>query len=138
MAGSLMNMARKDAKKINKSLGWESDIELSTPNGDLTLNLKGIHTKHNLTIDDLGQRVNGKNAHILIDESDLVSNDYPYRNKTGNIALESHLVNVADSEGVVKKFKINETFPSETLGLIVCVLGDIDKKNMSYGGFNRL
>lgn len=137
MAGRMLQQARKDALKINKAIGWEEDIKLSTPDQSLTVDLKGIHTKHHISFDDLGQRVNAKNAHILIDEKDLLENDYPYRNKTGNVALIGHFVEVADSNGDVKRFIVNETFPSETFGLIVCILGDIDKKQGNHGGINR-
>lgn len=154
MAGRLLQQARKDALKINKAIGWEEDIKLSTPDQSLTANLKGIHTKHHISFDDLGQRVNAKNAHVLIAERDLLNafnpdfnNDYnedffsiksyPYRNRTGNIALIGHFVEVADSNGDVKRFIVNETFPSETFGLIVCILGDIDRKQGTHGGINR-
>lgn len=137
MAGRMLQQARKDALKINKAIGWEEDIKLSTPDQSLTVDLKGIHTKHHISFDDLGQRVNAKNAHILIDEKDLLENDYPYRNRTGNVALIGHFVEVADSNGDVKRFIVNETFPSETFGLIVCILGDIDKKQGTHGGINR-
>jgi len=154
MAGNLLKQARKDALKINKAIGWEEDILLSTPDHSLSVKLKGIHTKHHLSIDDLGQRVNSKNAHVLIDEKDLLNafnsdfnNDfntdfnsvksYPYRNQTGNVALIGHYVDVADSNGDIKKFIINENWPSETFGLIVCILGDIDKKNGNHGGVDR-
>ncbi len=137
MAGNLLKQARKDALTINKAIGWEEDILLSTPDQSLKINLKGIHTKHHLSIDDLGQRVNSKNAHILIDEKDLISSSYPYRNQTGNVALIGHYVDVADSNGDIKKFIINENWPSETFGLIVCILGDIDKKNGNHGGVDR-
>lgn len=154
MSGKLLNNARKDALKINKAIGWEDDIKLSTPDNSLTANLKGIHTKHHLAFDDLGQRVNAKNAHVLIAEKDLLNafnpdfdtdfntdfksmKSYPYRNQTGNVALLGHFVDVADSNGDVKKFIINETYPSETFGLIVCILGDIDKKSGTHGNIDR-
>lgn len=137
MSGRLLQQARKDALKINKAIGWEEDIKLSTPDHTFTIDLKGIHTKHHISFDDAGQRINAKNAHILIDEKDLIENDYTYRNNTGNVALIGHFVDVADSNGDIKKFKINETYPSETFGLIVCILGDIDKKQGTHGGFDR-
>lgn len=137
MAGRMLQQARKDALKINKAIGWEEDIKLSTPDNSLTINLKGIHTKHHISFDDVGQRINAKNAHILISEKDLILFNYPYRNSTGNVALIGHKVEVSDFNGDIKKFIINETYPSETFGLIVCILGDTDKKQGTHGGFNR-
>lgn len=137
MSGKMLNVARKDALKINKAIGWEEDIKLSTPDNSISVDLKGIHTKHHQSFDDLGQRVNAKNAHILISERDLLSFTYPYRNITGNVHLIGHNVEVSDSNGDIKSFIVTETYPSETLGLIVCILGDVDKVKGSYGGINR-
>lgn len=151
MKGKLMRQARKDAAQITTSIGWESTILLTTPDKSKFVYIKGIFTSHNMTIDELGQRVNSKNSAVLIAEKDLLNafkgdfsddfNDdfsntisYPYRNKaTGNIALINHTIEV---DG--KEFVINETYPSETVGLILCTLGDINKKNSVYGNFNKL
>lgn len=123
MAGSLLEQARKDAMNIINSGGFEEDITLTNPQG-LSLEIKGLHSKHWLAQDTDGNLVNGKNAHITISEQVLNSNNYKTRNQTGNIDLRNHIVLVKDSTGIPKKYIINECFPSETFGLIVCILGD--------------
>lgn len=123
MPGSLLDMARKDAKKIATSVGWEEEIQISSPDKSKSLSIKGWHTKHKIPVQTDGGQISTRNAHILISEDDLI--DYPVRDeKNGRIDLKNHFVDVADSTGVVKNFVINESHPSETFGLIVCILGE--------------
>jgi hypothetical protein len=125
MSGSLLQQARKDAQNIIKSGGFEEEIQLTNPSGFL-INIKGLHSKHWLQHDTDGNLVNGKNAHICISEQELNSLGYATRNeRTGNIELQNHKVATKDSTGIVKNYVINECFPSETFGLIVCILGDL-------------
>ena len=125
MAGKLLQMARKDAAKIVKSGGFEEDITISSSSG-LTSVIKGIHTKHWINYDTNGLPINSKNAHILINESDLIEKGFTVRSQTGNIDLRKSKILVKDSTGEEKKFVITETYPSETFGLIVCILGDYE------------
>lgn len=127
MSGKLLIDIRKQSEKFIKSGGFEEDIKLLHPSGLPVLDLKGIHTKHWISFDTDGSQINSKNAHILISEKDLINSLYPYRNlKTKNIDLKKHRIEVKDSSGIVKKYVINETYPSETFGLIVCILSDFE------------
>lgn len=128
MTGKLLAQARKDARKFTSSGGFEEDITLIHPSGTPFLSFTGIHTKHWISLDTDGNQINSKNAHILIDESVLQQGNYPVRDlKTGNIDLYKHRINVKDSTGIEKSYVINETYPSETFGLIVCILGDFKR-----------
>lgn len=125
MSGSLLKQARKDARKIINSGGFEEDIQISDPSGILIINVKGLHSKHWLVHDTDGNLVNGKNAHITISEQELNEKGMQTRNQnTGNVDLKNFRISVKDSTLIEKKYIINECFPSETFGLIVCVLGD--------------
>jgi hypothetical protein len=127
MAGKLLQQARKDARKFLGSGGFEEDIILSNPTKTKTLNLKGFHSKHFISFDSDGNQINSKNAHILISEKDLIESDYPYRNqKTKNIDLYKHRIEAVDQNGELKKYVINENYPSETFGLIICILADAE------------
>lgn len=125
MSGKLLEAARNDIQRILNSGGFEDDISISNPDGSITAQVKGLHSKHWISFDTDGSLVNSKNAHISITESDLVSSGFQTRNiKTGNVDLKGFRVTAKDSTGVEKKFTISENFPSETTGLIVCILGD--------------
>lgn len=100
------------------------DIILSTPNASLTVNTTGYVTKHWISFDSDGGSINSKNAHICLDEKTLTYLGYPVRNSNEEIYLFNHRISVKDSSGVLKEFVIKEWFPSETFGLIACILGD--------------
>jgi hypothetical protein len=126
MSGNLLAKARRDVKKFIKSGGFQEDISLITPDGTTTLITAGLASKHWINFDSDGLPINSKNAHICIDEDVLTVNDYPYRDADGDISLKKHKIDVKDSSGIIKNYVIKEWFPDETLGLIVCILGDYD------------
>lgn len=125
MSGKLLQQARKDAAKIISSGGFEEDILISNPQGTKSLQLKGLHSKHWISFDTDGTQVNSKNAHVLISENFLTENDYTTRSaRTGNVDLKNHRITVKDATLIEKNYVIEECYPSETFGLIVCILGD--------------
>lgn len=124
MAGNLFNMAKAIAKKAVTSVGFQEDITLRTPDLQTTLQTTGLASKHWINFDSDGNAINSKNAHITIDENVLLNAGYPVRNANQEVSLRGHRVSVADSSGVVKEYSIIEVFPSETFGLIACILGD--------------
>lgn len=125
MSGNLFQLAKRDAKFFVSNGGFEEDIELVTPSKDKSLHLTGFATKHHINFDSDGNPINSKNVHICIDESVLVANNYPCRNAKGEVFLKNHNVSFVDSSGIIKTYVVRENFPDETLGLIVCILGDL-------------
>lgn len=125
MSGKLLNKARRDAKRFIKG-DFSDDITLSTPDNSLVIQTEGLNSKHHINFDSDGLPINSKNAHVCLDEQDLVDKNYPVRNSNQEIAMLNHLVTVPDSTGINKNYVIQEHFPDETLGLIVCILGDYD------------
>lgn len=124
MSGDLFNLAKRDSKHFVTKGGFEENINLSNPQGDKTIDITGFATKHHINFDSDGLPVNTKNVHICISEDDLVAAEYPVRNAKQEVALLKHIVVFKDSTGNDKHYQINETFPDETLGLIVCILSD--------------
>ena len=125
MAGSLLQKARRDSKKYVTAGGFHQGITLVTPDGSTTLETTGLVSKHWINFDTDGNAINAKNAHICIDQSVLATENYPYL-KDGEVHLHKHRVTTQDSSGENKQYVVNEHFPDETLGLIVCILGDYD------------
>lgn len=126
MSGDILQLAKRDSKFFVTNGGFEVDIELVTPTNDRSLLLTGFATKHWINFDTDGNPVNSKNVHICIDEAILVANGYPHRSKNNEIFLKNHYVSFPDSSGLQKKYVVRENFPDETLGLIVCILGDVN------------
>ena len=126
MAGKTLDKARRDAKKYVTKGGFEENIILKSADGLITLETTGFVSKHWINFETDGSASNSKNAHITIDEAELVKNNYPYRNTAKEVYLRSHKVSTPDSSGELKEYVIKEWFPDETLGLIVCILGDYE------------
>jgi len=124
MGGAILELAKRDAKRITTSLGFQESIVLMTPDKSTTLSLTGLASKHNLGFDLDGNPVNSKTVHITIDENILVEAGYPVRNLKNEVHLLRHFVAYADSTGVSKNYVVTENMPDETLGLITLILGD--------------
>lgn len=120
---SLLDTARMDAKNIVQG-EFSSPCTITNPQRSVSVSLSALATKHHIIINpDTGQPINAKNAHICLSETKLNELGYITR-VNGDVSLVGHFINVSDSTGIVKKYKISETWPNETLGLIVCILQD--------------
>lgn len=126
MSGKTLNRARRDSKKYITRGGFEENIILKSSNGLVSLATTGFVSKHWINFDTDGLPANAKNAHICLDEDVLVLNNYPVRNENGDVYLKDHRVSTPDSTGIFKEYVIKEWFPDETLGLIVCILGEYE------------
>jgi hypothetical protein len=124
MPGKLLSLARKDAKNHITKGGFEENITLQTADSLTSVDVTGYATKHFLQFDSDGLPINTKNVHICISEDDLVDLSYPVRNAKNEVNLLHHKVTFKDSTGLDRTYKINENWPDESLGLIVCVLSD--------------
>ena len=102
-----------------------TSIDFEAPTSE-TATVVGFATKHNIGIDTEGNLVNTKNAHISIAEKLLIDAGYPVRDANGEVSLKGHRIDYVDSTGISKKYKIKESFPDETIGMIVCILEDFE------------
>lgn len=127
MSGELLNKARRDVRRILLKGGFSDEVTLTDPSSGLVIQTKALNSKHHINFDTDGLPTNSKNAHICLDEQDLVDKNYQTRNLNQEVSLFNHLVSVKDSTNLSKNYVITETFPDETLGLIVCILGDYDQ-----------
>lgn len=126
---NLKDLAKKDWNTItgNKSTGFGSDISITTIDGLKTTVVVGLATKHHIGFDpDSGNLVNVKNVHISFSEKQLTDDSYPVRNANNEVDIIGHKVTTADSTGNDRDYVIRETFPDETIGVIVCILGDFE------------
>ncbi len=122
---ALLAQAKRDIEQITSNLnGWASVLRFTNPLGvDITIN--GIHTKHWIQTDPAdGRQINSKNAHISFSEKFMTDLGHSIRNADGEVYLAGYKVHVSDSTGFEKDYIIREWFPDETIGLIVCILGD--------------
>lgn len=124
---NILDIARQDIRDISSDANaFAVSADWLAPTGQmLTANV--LHTKHHKTFNVIkGEYENGKNAHVSIAEALFVEGNYPCRNSAGEVHLEKHQVRVPDSTGTVCHYRIMSWYPSETVGLIVCILSDLD------------
>ena len=115
----LIEQAKKDIEQItsNKS-EFAVDITFTAPTGDI-VTIAGLHKKHHFGFDPMtGAAVNSKTASISFSEKFLTDLDYPIRNSKNEVILAGHIIDVKDSTGELKRYKVSQWFPDETIGLI--------------------
>lgn len=121
-----LQRAITDMKRFSQG-GFSAGILFTNKNASVSVSVNGLISKHNLTVNpDTGLSVNAKNAHISVVESVLIDAGYTTRNANNEIDLKDHKVEFTDASGMNYKFLIDEAMPSETFGLIVCTLGQLN------------
>lgn len=122
----LIQQAKDDWQRFSSDpdlFGISIDFEAPT---SATATVVGLATKHNIGVDTEGNLINTKNAHISVAEKLLTDAGYPTRNTAGEVDLKKHRVDYIDSTGGSKKYVIQQSFPDETVGMIVCILEDFE------------
>ena len=123
----MLEQAQADIKRIRTDPnGFNRLITFISKDGVSTTKVRGMHSKINMAVDTEGQNVNSKKATVSISESSLTDFGYPTRDQKGECILKDDKIDVVDSTGVLCHYIIREVFPDETVGLIVCVLGDFE------------
>jgi len=124
---SLVDQAKADWQQITTDTvnGFGTAITLTSPTA-VVAEIVGLATKHHIGIDDDGNVVNTKNAHISFSEKQLTDQSYPVRDADGEVALYNHQATWIDSTGASITYVIREMFPDETIGVILCILGDLE------------
>ncbi len=121
MSGDVLNMAREDIIEITSEGGFETDVTVITKDKVTSVVVPAIAMKHHMAFDTEGQKLNSEQAHVSISESKLVDAGYPVR-VDGDVSMIGAIVKYKDSTDVEGKYKVNENYPDETLGLIVLIL----------------
>lgn len=120
----LIDQAKADIAQITSNQDdFAVEIKLTAPDGTVK-NTTGLHTKIHLGVSTDGTMVNSRKAHISFSEVNLTG--YPLRNIRGEVDLRNHNMEVKDSTGITKKYTIQQFFPDETIGLIVCIVEDYE------------
>lgn len=121
---SLLDQAKADIEQITTNTDeWARTMVFTAPDSS-TAQVRGTHAKHHLSVDSDGVPVNSRNAHVSVAEQEFIDAGYTIRNSEGKVSLKDHTVTVKDSTGNDVTYIIREWYPDETIGLIVCILGD--------------
>lgn len=115
----LLQQAQADIARITSDTsGFGSPITFTDPSG-FAVTINGRANKIHLGVDTDGNESNFKKAYVGISESLLIAAGYTVRNTKGDVNMIDHKVNVTDSTGTMRYYKINAQFPDETIGFIV-------------------
>ena len=119
----MLSVARREIMEITQG---EFSVNITITNKTaLKKVVKGLATKHNLIFNpENGLPINAKNTHVSISETVLAQAGFSVRNANLEVDLKGWKIEYADSSGASKAYRINDAMPDETLGLIVCTLGD--------------
>lgn len=124
----LVEQAKNDIREITSNLN-EFGVSLTLTDRDgQTATITGLHTKHHLGFDiESGTDKVIKNAHASFSEELLseTNPDYTIRDSDGKVDMQGHRIDAADSTGTTCSYLIDQAFPDETVGLIMCILGDM-------------
>lgn len=120
---SLVDQIRLDVQRITGNTSEFATPIVFEDKFGTTATVPGTRTNHHLGIRPDGVPVNTKQASVSVSEAAFPV-DYTVRNSAGLVALKGHKVSYADSTGLTKQYVIEETYPDEKLGLIVCILRD--------------
>jgi hypothetical protein len=123
---SLLAQAKADIEQITSDPdGFSASLTFTAPDGVTTAAIRGLFTEHHLGFDTDGRPMNSRNSHISFSEKFLTDLSYPIRNAAGKVFVKDHKVRVVVSGlNIDRTYTIRENFPDETLGFIVCILGD--------------
>lgn len=104
--------------------GFTKRMTFTREDGSKSVVVYGMHSKIHMTTTTIGETINGKRPHVSVSESSLTDLGYPTRNSNNEVSMINDRIMVVDSSGQNCQYVITQTFPDETLGLIVCILGD--------------
>lgn len=126
---SILDLARADMQFIttDTSSGFAVTITFTSATGTIAT-IAGLHTKHREQYDNDGRPINSKKVHISFSEVVLNAAGYITRpgGPTTDVDMKGALATVADATGISKQYIIEQWWPDDTLGLIVCMLGDYE------------
>jgi hypothetical protein len=123
---SIFDRAKRDWQKHTTG---NDGVPITLTNADTvpaTCKVVGFATKHHIGFDTDGILVNSKNAHISFSEKQCTDASFSLRNAAGEVDLKGYKVEWKDSTENSIKYVIREWFQDESLGVIVCILGDYE------------
>lgn len=102
-------------------------INVTPPESTVSISVRGLASKFHFQINpDTGLPANSKKAYCSMSETILENAGITVRNSNGEVCLLGYKVEWVDCTGESKTYKIVENFPDETLGLIVCMLKQLE------------
>lgn len=120
----LLDQIKADIAQITGNTDdFGTPLTFEAPSGDTAI-VNGLASRHHLSFDTDGNTVNGRNVHVSVSETNMIAAELMVRNSAGEVSIKNWKVSWTDATGTLKKYIIRECYPDDTIGLIVCILGD--------------
>ena len=117
--GDLLDKARRDAKKYSQG---EFSTDITFVEEDVVV--QGLASKHHMSYDpQTGIPVSSLNAHISVNETVLNDAGIDTRNASKQFTLKNRKISWIDASSESCIYLIDNVYPDELLGLLVCTLG---------------
>lgn len=113
---SLADQIRDDLAEFTAS-EISTEILLISPEG-VEFTVPGIHSKHNWGINTEGMRVNSKQVAVEFSEKNCTQSI----RTNGEVNLKEWRARAKDSTGILKKYKVKNWFPDESVGFVTVIL----------------
>jgi len=125
---SILDQARLDLEQISGNLNdFGVSITITPIDTEIDpVTVPGFNTKHYTGFNLDGVRVSTKTASVAISENQFVNIGFVIRNANNEVEMKNFLVSVFDSTGFTRNYIVRESYPDESLGLIVLILGDYE------------
>jgi len=120
--GSIKDLAIANAREILNG-GFSDELTIKPKNLD-PVTINGLTTRHSQGFDSEGLPTIGDNAHCSFSEKDLNDLGITTRDAKGNLNIKDWKVSFPDAISV-SDYRISETMPDNTLGLIRVILSII-------------
>lgn len=125
---SLTDQVQEDFKWASENLDhWAVEITfLGKANSGVTpFVVPGFHNKHHTAYNELGKKVNTRNASVTVSEATLTAaaaGQFDVRTEAGEVDMISHVVQVEDSTKTSRQYIVTQQYPDEKIGCIVLIL----------------
>lgn len=122
----MQQKAKKDMQRFtaDDSGFFAVSCVIKTPDGQTSIVVKGLHTRHWMGFDPDGVAVHTAIASLSVSEQQFIDGGFTVRDANDEVDLKGHLIDAPDSNGVIKNYVLREVFPDENLGLLILILAE--------------
>ena len=119
----ILELARKDLDRYSEG-GFSTACSFRTTAGGAATVVNALAMKHHFSYDpDSGSPVNSLNVRVSVSEKVLNDAGFVTRNANNQVNLRGKFIEYTDSAGITRNYKIDQVFPDEALGVLMCTLG---------------
>ena len=122
----LLTKAKEDLQRISQG-EFSVEATFQTPDEQTSVVVRCLGTSHREPTDqEIGTTQNSKKSSVAVSQQVLTDQSYPFLDGENEPVLLGHFVSFNDSSGILRTYEVSQQYPDKALGLIVCILSDLD------------